>query len=177
MVQDLARELKKGWIPAYEQQLESKKFTLKTRKEVPEGSPDDIEPEHIEGDPNLTLSENSAEDEVEDSEIYYVSRSARQKAIHVRSEDDPTRSACVKMKLAGAKEEGTYPSHLFASGYRYCGWCRDKRPTVMSSILEKDIDNSVGTEQAEAPDNSSSSEVTKGTKSGVGLNRKRIRVK
>ena len=47
----------------------------------------------------------------------------------------------------------------------------------MSSILEKDIDNSVGTEQAEAPEKSSSSEVTKGTKSGVGLNRKRKRVK
>ena len=128
MVQDLAVELRRGWKPAYEPD-QPRKTTLKIRR----ARTDLTEHAEAEVDTELTMDEDSAEEGVECDEIYYTTKTTIAKVIHVRSDDDPTKSACKLIDLAKANPHPD-PEPLLASNWKLCRKCSSRRPTVMSGL-------------------------------------------
>jgi len=133
MVQYLAVELRRGWKPAYEPE-QPRKTTLKIRR----ASTDPAKPEEAEADTELTMEEDSAEDGVENDEIFYTTKATIAKVIHVRSDEDPRKSACKLIELAKAHPHPD-PELLLANNWKFCLKCRQRRPTVMSDLENNQI--------------------------------------
>ena len=79
------------------------------------------------------MDEDSAEEGIENDEIFYTTRATIAKVIHVISDDDPRRSACNLIELAKAYPHPD-PELLLAKKWKFCAKCRQRRPMVMANL-------------------------------------------